>query len=272
MTPTPTTDSAVSPVSVEEIEAIILATEPDVPACVDGSTIWTKRMAVALHAALSRRSLDTADGVETFMAHVENIGGGYGANLRPHPEGRWVRLSDYQALASRTPNTEMVDEEDLASDDRWNAGVNYAIERLCEILGVDPKAISWDAATETVDGDVMSVICNVLVAAYGEEWSSNERETTIIRSALASPPSPAEVTTRDAIYILEWIAAPRPPTHPAEMNGVQSFPSMEAAVRFFARSPDDTQFVSISERATVSSDKSDEFRALLEALQLNKKG
>jgi hypothetical protein len=65
-------------------------------------------MRAILTELLSRRSLDTADGVETFMAHVENIGGGYGANLRPHPEGRWVRLSDYQALASRTSNTEMV--------------------------------------------------------------------------------------------------------------------------------------------------------------------
>lgn len=77
-----------------------------------------------------------------------------------------------------------MDVEDLASDDRWNAGVNYAIERLCEVLSVDPKSISWDAATETVDGDVMSVICNVMVAAYGDEWSGQERDTAAIRAAL----------------------------------------------------------------------------------------
>lgn len=100
-----------------------------------------------------------------------------------------------RALSRRSANSAAggvevkADEEDLASDDRWNAGVNYAIERLCEILGVDPKAVNWDAATETLDGDVMSVICNVLVAAYGEEWSSNERDTAIIRSALASIPA-----------------------------------------------------------------------------------
>jgi hypothetical protein len=81
------------------------------------------------------------------------------------------------------------DAGDLASDERWNAGVNYAIERLCEVFGVDPKSISWDAATETVDGDVMSVLCNVLRAAYGDEWSSQERDTAAIRSALTTPPA-----------------------------------------------------------------------------------
>jgi hypothetical protein len=49
-------DAATKPpladVTVEEIERIVLATEPDVPASVDGSTIWTRRMASALHARL----------------------------------------------------------------------------------------------------------------------------------------------------------------------------------------------------------------------------
>jgi hypothetical protein len=68
-----------------------------------------------------------------------------------------------------------------------DAGINYAIERLCEIFDVDPKSISWDAATETMDGDVRSVFCNVMVAAYGEEWSSSARDTAKIRAALATP-------------------------------------------------------------------------------------
>lgn len=97
-----------------------------------------------------------------------------------------------RSLSAPTP-TEVGDHEDLASDERWNAGVNYAIERLCEIFGIDPKAINWDAATETLDGDVMSVICNVLVAAYGEEWSSNARQTAAIRTALSTPTEVGEV-------------------------------------------------------------------------------
>jgi hypothetical protein len=81
-----------------------------------------------------------------------------------------------------TPSTNSeISDEDGALD----AGINYAIERLCEILGVDPKSINWDAATETFDGDVMSVICNVLVAAYSEEWSAKPEDTALIREALS---------------------------------------------------------------------------------------
>ena len=100
-------------------------------------------------------------------------------------------------------------EEDLASDDRWNAGVNYAIERLCEIFGIDPKSINWDAATETLDGDVMSVICNVLVAAYGEEWSSSERDTEIIRAALAPRTQGEASVLRELEAACEALAATR---------------------------------------------------------------
>ena len=197
-----------------------------------GTTAWVglvgkEDMAINL----SRRSLDTADGVEPEVAELlakqpvrVGLPKAYGgctcschrmpgvmhiaACCRPSDDDReplmtreWFERkvvlegdadTSVGPLTSRpTRNAEVGDEEDLASDDRWNAGVNYAIERLCEILGVDPKAINWDAATETLDGDVMSVICNVLVAAYGEEWSSSEREAAIVRAALASPPSPA---------------------------------------------------------------------------------
>lgn len=69
-------------------------------------------------------------------------------------------------------------------DGGLDAGINYAIRQLCEILDVDPHSISWDAATETMDGDVSSVICNVLRAAYGEEWSSKPEDTARMRAAL----------------------------------------------------------------------------------------
>lgn len=49
-------------------------------------------------------------------------------------------------------------------------GIDYALERLCEMVEVDPKNVSWDAATETVDGDVQAVIGNILTAAFGENW------------------------------------------------------------------------------------------------------
>lgn len=84
--------------------------------------------------------------------------------------------------------------DDPAQDERWNEGVDFAITQLCKMLGVDPMSIRWDAATETVDGDVSSVVGNVLRAAYSEEWSSAAETTAHIRSALAEQPAPVAET------------------------------------------------------------------------------
>ena len=43
--------------------------------------------------------------------------------------------------------------------------------QLCAYLNVDPASVSWDAATETVEGDVSSVIGNIFTAHFGELWS-----------------------------------------------------------------------------------------------------
>ncbi|MBZ9600686.1 hypothetical protein [Phyllobacterium chamaecytisi] len=59
---------------------------------------------------------------------------------------------------------------DPALDDRWNAGVDFVMEQLCKVLNVDPRIITWDAATETLDGDVQSVLCNILRKHFGDEW------------------------------------------------------------------------------------------------------
>jgi hypothetical protein len=58
--------------------------------------------------------------------------------------------------------------DDPASDERWQAGCDYAMMRLCDVLGVEMKAVRWDAATETLDGDVCAVLWNILVAKYGD--------------------------------------------------------------------------------------------------------
>lgn len=63
--------------------------------------------------------------------------------------------------------------DDPSADDRWNAGCGYAQEQLCKVLGVDPQSIDWDAATETLDGDVQSVTCKILTAGLGEEWAEH---------------------------------------------------------------------------------------------------
>jgi hypothetical protein len=62
------------------------------------------------------------------------------------------------------------DDDDPSADPRWNAGVGFAMKLFCDYLGVDPDAVTWDAATETVDGDVSAVIGNILRTKYGEDF------------------------------------------------------------------------------------------------------
>ncbi|KRE08145.1 hypothetical protein ASE61_00575 [Bosea sp. Root670] len=61
--------------------------------------------------------------------------------------------------------------DDPTADERWNAGCDFAMTRLCDYLKVDPASVRWDAATETVDGDVSAVIGNIFTARFGEDWS-----------------------------------------------------------------------------------------------------
>lgn len=61
-------------------------------------------------------------------------------------------------------------QDDPASDERWSAGLQFGMDQLCTVLGVDHDAVSWDAATETLDGDVASVIGNILTARFGDAW------------------------------------------------------------------------------------------------------
>lgn len=56
------------------------------------------------------------------------------------------------------------------SDD-FEAGVDYAIEALAEVLEIDVNSFSHDAATETLEGDVKAVIGNALNAALGDDWT-----------------------------------------------------------------------------------------------------
>ena len=62
--------------------------------------------------------------------------------------------------------------EDPSADERWCAGVDYAQEQLCHVLGVDPSNVNWDAATETLDGDMQAVICTILAAWGGDDWQA----------------------------------------------------------------------------------------------------
>lgn len=67
-------------------------------------------------------------------------------------------------------DTERTWRNDPSADERWNAGLDYGQTQLCKLLGVDPASVRWDAATETLDGDVQAVIGNILTACFGDEW------------------------------------------------------------------------------------------------------
>lgn len=60
--------------------------------------------------------------------------------------------------------------DDPSADERWSAGLDYGQTQLCAVLGVDPQQVNWDAATETLDGDVQAVIGNILTARFGDDW------------------------------------------------------------------------------------------------------
>lgn len=64
--------------------------------------------------------------------------------------------------------------DDPTASKEWNEGCDFAMEQLCRFLGVDPSSVSWDAATETIDGDVQAVIGNILCAKFGEDWGPND--------------------------------------------------------------------------------------------------
>lgn len=79
------------------------------------------------------------------------------------------------------------EEDDPTMSEEWNAGCDFAMTHLCKVLGVDPKSVTWDAATETLDGDVCAVIGNILREKYGEDWSPAPPRAAV------SPPQREEV-------------------------------------------------------------------------------
>ena len=61
-------------------------------------------------------------------------------------------------------------QDDPSADERWNAGLDFGMVQLCAVLGVDPHMATWDAATETLDGDVCAAIGNIFRTKYGDDF------------------------------------------------------------------------------------------------------
>lgn len=92
----------------------------------------------------------------------------------------WVKAGDFRragkAFAAPAEAAQAGEDwrDDPSADERWNTGLDYAMEHLCKLLGVDRGAVTWDAATETLDGDVMAVLGNIMRAKYGEDWGPQD--------------------------------------------------------------------------------------------------
>lgn len=108
---------------------------------------------------------------------------------------------------------------DPSADEQWNAGCDFATMQLCHFLGVDPATVDWDAATETLDGDVQSVIGKILRAKLGEDWGPSAPAPAVrstegwrdlddarLQRAIAAFYEPCEGTTIDGLRnaILAW--------------------------------------------------------------------
>ena len=60
--------------------------------------------------------------------------------------------------------------KDPSADDRWSAGCDYAMTALCKLLCINTADVTWDAATEELEGDVLAVLGNILTMRFGDDW------------------------------------------------------------------------------------------------------
>jgi hypothetical protein len=84
---------------------------------------------------------------------------------------RWLSRA-LEKAAGAQPSSAAND--DPTASKEWNEGCDFALERLGGYLGIDLSSISWDGATETVEGDVDAVIGNILRAKFGEGWGPDD--------------------------------------------------------------------------------------------------
>ncbi|HEV7286687.1 MAG TPA: hypothetical protein VGN75_17685, partial [Kaistia sp.] len=120
----------------------------------------------------NRRAAPTPPAAEAFSPVDETTRDQIAAVMLLHgTEAQQREAAEYAGL--KPPAAEALGDDwrdDPSSDERWSAGVDYHAQQLCAVLGVEPKTVSWDAATEELEGDVRSVIGNILTAAMGESW------------------------------------------------------------------------------------------------------
>lgn len=82
---------------------------------------------------------------------------------------------------------------------------------------------------------------------------------------LYEPPASVPKAVVETSFIIEWIAAARPPVHPNPMTGRATFSSFKRALRHMESQASDAQFVSLTSRTSVTTfvERSDDLRAAL---------
>lgn len=98
------------------------------------------------------------------------------------------------------------------------------------------------------------------------KWREDQLERVRDGSFLLRTTPPDASAIREALdrrFTLAWIAGARPPVHPEPMKGRQSFATFDEAISFFQRRAPDSQFVSLTEYATETIDRTDDARAAL---------
>jgi hypothetical protein len=117
--------------------------------------------------AAARCSADSAQPVAWRWRSIFNDSSWCYGPVMPTAHDQYVT----EPLYVRTePQSSSMASDDPTASKEWNDGCDFAMTQLCKFLDVEPSSVSWDAATETVEGDVSAVIGNILRAKFGEDW------------------------------------------------------------------------------------------------------
>ena len=108
--------------------------------------------------------------------------------------------------AAPQPATEDDYHNDPSADDRWNAGCDYAMTALCKLLRINTDDVTWDAATEELEGDVLAVLGNILTVRFGDDWRRAEPQPAVAdreacRAKQAEPDRGSDETPYDRGYV-----------------------------------------------------------------------
>lgn len=90
-----------------------------------------------------------------------------------------IRILELEAGNKKLRKDDIKYNDDPATNERWNDGVDFTMMQLRAVLRVAPEVVTWDAATETLDGDVRSVIGNILTKAMGDDWQDLRRAAAL---------------------------------------------------------------------------------------------